>query len=146
MSAHKANIRWARGSATFAGGDYSRDHHWDFPGGESLRASAAAAYQGNPDLVDPEQAFAASLSACHMLTFLALAAQKRLVVDSYTDDAEAILGKNEQGRMAVAKVILRPRISFDGNPPSPEELARLHERAHRACFIANSVSTHVDIE
>ena len=110
-------------------------------------ASAAPAYLGNPQLVDPEEAFIASLSSCHMLTFLAIASRKRLVVESYIDEATGWLEKNASGGLAITRVVLRPRVVFSGDKsPSPEELAQLHDQAHHACFIANSVKTEVSVE
>ncbi|MDX1571418.1 MAG: OsmC family protein [Xanthomonadales bacterium] len=146
MESHKVTIHWERGDQSFEPEHYPRDHEWQFDGGERVKASAAAGFHGNPDCVDPEQAFTAALSACHMLTFLALASKKRIVVNAYDDQAEGFLGKNEDGRMAMVRVVLRPRIEFEGDPPDPEQLAQLHERAHKACFIANSVNTPVEIE
>ncbi|MHC4219882.1 MAG: OsmC family protein [Planctomycetota bacterium] len=147
MSEHRVTVLWERGGRDFTYEVYSRDHTWDFEGGAAISASAAPGYRGTPDLVDPEQAFVASLSSCHLLTFLALAAKKRFVVDSYTDTATGYLGKNEDGRLAVTKVELRPTIQFAGDKqPSYEELTELHERAHDLCFIANSVTTAISVE
>ena len=146
MSIHRATINWQRDGQSFELKSYSRDHIWQFPGGESLHASAAPAYAGNAALVDPEEAFTASLSSCHMLTFLALACSKGFVVNSYRDEAEGTLGKTEQGRLAMTRVVLRPRIEFEGTTPDAETMSGLHERAHKACFIANSVSTEVAVE
>ena len=146
MATHTATVRWERGDKPFELATYNRDHTWDFGSGETLNASAAPTYKGNPDFVDPEQAFVASLSSCHMLTFLALAANKGVVVNSYIDHAEGELGKNEDGRMAMTKVVLRPRIKYEGEGPDADTLEKLHERAHKACFIANSVTTEVVVE
>ena len=99
-----------------------------------------------PDAVDPEGAFTASLSACHMLWFLDLAAQAGFVVAAYRDDAEGTLAKGADGKWRMQRVALRPRIDFMGNQPTPAELADLHHRAHDACFIANSVTTEVVVE
>jgi organic hydroperoxide reductase OsmC/OhrA len=102
---------------------------------------------GKPDRVDPEQAFVAALSACHMLTFLAIAAKKRLVVDEYTDEAVGFLEKNDEGKLAMTRVTLRPRVRFAPDAaPSDEELAGLHQSAHKHCFIANSVKTRVSVD
>ncbi len=143
---HKAHIVWTNDGKPFEYKTYNRDHHWHYDGGVSHGASAAPDYLGNAALVDPEQAFTAALSACHMLTFLALAANKGLVVERYEDHAEGTLGKNDAGRMAMSKVILRPRITFSGDEPDEQLLEQLHERAHKACFIANSVTTPIEIE
>lgn len=146
MSIHKATINWQRDGLPFELKTYSRDHLWQFPGGESLRASAAPDFAGNPALVDPEDAFTASLSACHMLTFLALACSKGFVVNSYHDEAEGTLGKNEHGRLVMTQVVLRPKVEFEGTPPDADTLDSLHHRAHKACFISNSVNTEVSVE
>lgn len=147
MSEHRATLSWSRGAAAFNYETYSRDHVWHFSGGVEVPASAAPAYHGNPDRVDPEAALVAALSSCHMLTFLAIAARKRIVVESYGDDAMGFLEKNEDGRLAMTRVVLRPRVVFgDGKAVSKEDLERLHHAAHEGCFIANSVKTAVTIE
>ena len=151
MSEHRAQITWQRDEKPFTYEEYSRDHAWSFNGGSgggiSVPASAAAEYFGSTERVDPEQAFVASLSSCHMLTFLALAARKRYTVESYRDEAVGHLGKNDAGKMAVTRVVLRPEIVFSGeNRPSRDEISHLHERAHVHCFIANSVATEIVVE
>ncbi len=146
MSEHHASIRFAHSAGSFADKSFSRDHQWLFKGDQQLLASSAPAFNGNPNAVDPEDAFTASLASCHMLTLLALAAVKGFEVASYSDDAIGTLDKNEQGRMSMVRVVLRPRIEFTGRQPTIEELHGLHERAHKACFIANSVTTAVSVE
>ena len=146
MSEYKVNVTWKRTSAGFTYEEYNREHTWSFDAGIQVRASAAPAFRGKTDCVDPEEAFVASLSSCHMLTFLAIASRKRLVVDSYDDDAVGIMEKNAQGKLAVTRVVLRPKIRFSGATPSAEELAKLHDQSHHACFIANSVLTEVTVE
>ena len=147
MSEHTATIEWRRETPDFAYETYNRDHDWSFDAGITVRASAAPAYLGGASCVDPEEAFVASLSSCHMLTFLALAARKRYVVDRYRDRAAGVLGKDAAGNLAMTKVTLRPEVAFGGEEtPGPDELRQLHERAHHACFIANSVKTEVVVE
>lgn len=146
MSEHRATIDWQRGGSEFTYESYSRDHLWRFEGGVEVPASAAPDYLGGAERVDPEEAFVASLSSCHMLTFLALAARKRLVVDAYRDAAVGTMEKNAEGRLAITRVVLRPEVRFSGEPPSPEVLERLHHLAHEHCFIANSVRTDVRVE
>jgi organic hydroperoxide reductase OsmC/OhrA len=147
MSEHAVTVDWKRETPDFSYETYNRDHDWSFDAGITLRASAAPAYKGSETCVDPEEAFVASLSSCHMLTFLALAARKQYVVDRYRDEAVGILGKDAAGSLAMTKVTLRPHVVFGGEKaPSPEELRQLHDRAHHACFIANSVKTEVVIE
>jgi len=146
MSEHKATIKWARDGADFGYKTYSRDHVWRFDNGVETPASAAPAYLGNPQRVDPESAFVAALSSCHMLTFLALASNKGFVVDNYDDNAVGFLEKNANGKLAVTRVELRPRILFSGDKqPAQADLDWLHEKAHKECFIANSVTTKVSV-
>jgi organic hydroperoxide reductase OsmC/OhrA len=147
MSEHTALIDWKRETADFAYQTYNRDHNWTFDGGTTVRASAAPAYLGNVACVDPEEAFIASLSSCHMLTFLAIAARKRFVVDAYQDRAVGVLEKDSAGHLAIVRVTLRPAVTFSGeNVPTPDELEAVHDQAHHACFIANSVKTDVKVE
>ena len=147
MSEHKATIKWERNGADFGYKDYSRDHVWRFENGVEPAASAAPAYLGNPERVDPEAAFVAALSSCHMLTFLALASNKGFVVDSYEDAAVGTLEKNANGKLAVTRVELRPRVLFSGEKqPTQADLDWLHDKAHRECFIANSVTTKIGVE
>ncbi len=144
MSEHHATIDWTRNDTEFAYKSYTRDHRWRFEGGTVIEASATPAYLGNPDLVDPEEAFVASLSSCHMLTFLAFAAKKGFVVDAYRDEAIGTLEKNKDGNLAITRVTLRPEITFaPGAAPSADDLAALHDASHHACFIANSVKTKI---
>lgn len=147
MSEHTASISWKRETPEFTYDTYNRDHDWTFDGGTIVRASAAPAYKGSETCVDPEEAFVASVSGCHMLTFLAVACKRRFVVDEYRDEAVGILGKDEQGRLAITKITLQPHITFGGEKqPSPEDLRNLHDQAHHGCFIANSVKCEVVIE
>jgi organic hydroperoxide reductase OsmC/OhrA len=146
MSEHKATIVWARNGADFGYKTYPRDHAWRFDNGIEIPGSAAPAYLGNPDRVDPEGAFVAALASCHMLTFLALASNRGFVVDSYEDCAVGHLGKNANGKMAVIRVDLRPQITFSGaKRPAQTDLDWLHDKAHQECFIANSVNTEVHV-
>ena len=147
MSEHRATIRWTRETESFAYDDYSRSHSWAFPGGTVVEAASAPDYLGDPDRVDPEEALVAAISSCHMLTFLALASKKRFVVDRYDDPAVGVMEKNEDGKLAVTRVVLRPSVAFSGaRQPSPEDLERMHHQAHEHCFIANSVRTRIDVE
>ena len=145
MSEHSVTIDWNRDGRDFTYASYGRDHTWRFEGGALVNASAAPGYRGSPDLVDPEEAFVASLSSCHMLTFLALAAKNKLVVDRYSDRAVGHLEKNAEGRLAVTRVVLNPVIEFVGPKPTATQLAELHDSAHHHCFIANSVTTEVSV-
>jgi organic hydroperoxide reductase OsmC/OhrA len=146
MSEHRAHIAWRRTAHEFTPETYPRDHEWRFPGGSLVAASSAPEFKGNPERVNPEESFTAALASCHMLTFLALAAKRKLTVDHYEDDPVGTLARNAEGRTAMTQVVLRPRIRFGGEAPSPEALALLHEQAHKHCFIANSVLTEVVVE
>lgn len=146
MSEHLASIRWNRNDQPFDYEHYPRDHEVRFERGQRLTGSAAPAYFGSAEGVDPEEMLVAALSSCHMLTLLAIAAKKGWVVDTYEDDAVGTLGKNADGRAAVTHTVLRPRIVFAGDAPTAQELQKLHESAHRNCFIASSVKTEVTVE
>lgn len=147
MSEHKVSLQWNRGDAPFEYQKYSRDHTWEFDGGHEMQATAAPAYLGNPKNVDPEEAFVASLSSCHMLTFLAVACKKKFVLDEYSDNAVGVMEKNAEGKLAITKVTLRPKLKFSGEKqPTEQELDEMHHFAHDQCFIANSVKTEVTVE
>ena len=147
MSKHLASLRWNRNGKPFTCDGYSRDHEGIVGGGQRLTGSAAEAFLGSPEGVDPEEALVVALSSCHMLTLLAIAAKKGWTVESYDDDAEGTLGKNDAGKLSLTRVTLRPRIIFaEGKTPDAEALQRLHHQAHENCFIANSVKTEVVIE
>ena len=145
MSQHVVDVSWSRGEHEFTYQSYSRDHTWTFDGGDTVTASANPAYLGSEAAVDPEEAFVAALASCHMLTFLAIAAKKRFVVNSYDDHAVGVLAKNEAGRLAITKVTLSPRIAFAGAEPDATTLDQMHHLAHDQCFIANSVTTQVTV-
>jgi organic hydroperoxide reductase OsmC/OhrA len=146
---HRATVRWTReDGAAFTDGRYSRGHLWRFDGGLEVPASSAPSSVplpfSRPEAVDPEEAFVASLSSCHMLFFLHLAAKDGLVVDAYEDEAVGVMTRNERGKLFVSRVTLDPRIEFSGpKRPSPDQIADLHHRSHEECFIANSVWTEV---
>jgi organic hydroperoxide reductase OsmC/OhrA len=145
MSEHHASIRWVRSSESFAYPDYNRNHAWVFPGGTQIEASAAAQFLGHPDCVDPEEAFVAAISSCHMLTFLAICARKRIIVNRYRDDAVGFMEKNAGGKLAITRVRLIPEIEFENDPPGADLLRRLHHLSHQECFIANSVTTEIEV-
>lgn len=152
MSEHQAHIQWNRQSnERFTDQRYSRAHTWKFDGGITVAASSAVSAvplpYSKPENVDPEEAFVASLSSCHMLTFIWLAAKDKFVVDSYDDLAIGSLSRNERGRMAITSVRLRPKIVFSGEKlPVDADLERLHHAAHEQCFIANSVLTQITVD
>lgn len=150
MSEHRAIIEWVAQANDFEGfsvDSYRRDHLIRFENGVEIQGSAAPAFLGNPECVDPESLLVAALSNCHMLTFLAVANKQKIKIARYLDHAVGILEKNSDGKMAVTKVTLKPHIEFAGdNIPSMEQVWELHEKAHKACMIANSVKTEVYIE
>jgi organic hydroperoxide reductase OsmC/OhrA len=147
MSEHKVTLTWQRGDKPFEYQKYSRDHTWKFDGGHEMQASAAPAYLGNPQHVDPEEAYVASLSSCHMLTFLAIACKQKFLLDEYVDEAVGYMEKNPDGKLAITRVTLKPRLKFSGEKqPSGEELDKMNHAAHEQCFIANSVKTEITVE
>ncbi len=150
MSTYTANIIWKRNDDVFIGRKYSRAHQWKFDGGVSVPASASPHIVPLPYSVeanvDPEEAFVASISSCHMLFFLDISSKKKLVIDSYNDNAEGILEKDSDGKLAMTRVILNPTIHFSGKQPSEEVLHKIHHLAHQECFIANSVKTVVTVK
>ena len=150
MSTYHATIDW-RLDGDFASRRYSRVHTLTFEAGLTVAGTASPANvnprYGRPDALDPEQAFVASISSCHMLWFLDFAARGGFLVEAYRDEAEGTLAIGPEGKEMMTRVILRPRIQFTGERrPTPEELAHLHHQAHEACFIANSVKSEVEIE
>jgi organic hydroperoxide reductase OsmC/OhrA len=146
MSEHKVALKWKRGGAEFSYQRYPRDHTWAFDGGHVMTATAAPAYFGSPANVDPEEAFVAALASCHMLTFLSIACKQKFVLDSYEDEAVGHMEKNADGKLAITRVELHPKIAWSGNQrPSEEELDKMHHAAHENCFIANSVKTNVTV-
>jgi organic hydroperoxide reductase OsmC/OhrA len=148
MSDHRAQLRWKRTSPDFTWQSYNRAHDILFKDGAIvLPSSSAPEFRGDPERVDPEEAFVASLCGCHMLTFLAICARRRLTLDFYEDEAGGRLEKGEDGKLWMAHVTLRPLVRFAvGVEVSATQLAELHHLAHADCFIANSVKTEVAVE
>ena len=146
MSELSIELNWRRSEADLQPGKYSNAHSVRYNDLHELKADAAPDWGGDPANTNPEQAFAASLSSCHMMTFLALAAKAKWPVASYSDYAVAHLGKNAKGQMTVARVDLHPVVHFDtGFAIDAAELEKMHDRAHRYCFIANSLAESVEI-
>ena len=143
MAEHRIRLVWEKGDAPFTYNDYPRNHALSFKSGqETLTASASPAYKGDAGKADPEDLLVASLSSCHMLSFLAIACKKKVTVTHYEDDAVGFL-ENDNGKWRVSRVTLRPRVTCDANAAVLEEI---HHQAHEACFIANSVKTDVRVE
>lgn len=151
MGHHSARIEWQRGDDKFTDNRYSRVHAWSFDGGVRVPASASPSVVpvplSNPNAVDPEEAFVAALASCHMLWFLSIAAKRGFVVENYVDNAVGELAKNEEGRLAMVTVTLRPAVTFGDSPqPSRAEIEALHHDAHDACYLSNSVRTEINVE
>ena len=151
MATYTATVAWERGAAKFTDNRYPRAHRWTFDGGAVVPASSSPHVVPVPlsdaAAVDPEEAFIASLSSCHMLYFLFFAAKRGFVIDSYVDQAVGHMGKNEEGRTAMTSVVLKPQIQFSGGKmPTTTELKEMHDQAHHECYIANSVRTVVTVE
>ena len=151
MSTYTAGIRWSRGGQKFTDNRYSRAHTWRFDGGAVVPASSSPAVVPLPmseaGAVDPEEAFVASLSSCHMLWFLSIAAKQGYTVDAYADDASGVMAKNAAGKLAMTTVTLRPLVTFSGAKlPDRAALDALHHAAHGECFIAASIRSEVIIE
>jgi organic hydroperoxide reductase OsmC/OhrA len=151
MPTYSATIRWQRNGAAFTDQRYSRAHAWHFDGGAVVPGSSSPHTVPLPysdaAAVDPEEAFVAALSSCHLLWFLHLAAKAGFVVEHYEDCADGVMAKNGEGRMAMTLVTLRPHAAFAGEKqPSRTEVEALHHRAHEECFIANSVKSEVRCE
>ncbi|HEX8307221.1 MAG TPA: OsmC family protein [Allosphingosinicella sp.] len=149
MADYLATIDW-RSDGGFREGRYSRAHSWSFDGGAVVKGSASPhvvpAPMSDPAGVDPEEALVASVSACHMLWFLHRARDSGLDVATYRDEALGTMGRDSEGRMAMTRIVLRPKIAFEGEAPDPETLAKLHHEAHERCFIANSLRTEIVVE
>jgi organic hydroperoxide reductase OsmC/OhrA len=151
MPEHKSVVVWSRDGAVFTDNRYSRGHRWMFDGGVEVPASSSPHVVPLPlsvaAAVDPEEAFVASLSSCHMLWFLSIAARRGFVVESYRDEAAGLLGKDASGILAMTRVTLRPEVHFTGDPrPTADELTAMHHEAHEQCFLARSVKTDVRCE
>ena len=151
MAEHRATIDWANPNEEFTRGRYSREHTWAFDGGVVVQASPSPAVVpapwSNEAAVDPEEAYVASVSSCHMLTFLHVSSRKGFAIERYTDEAVGVLSKNDDGAYWLSSITLRPRVTYAGEvSPTAEEEQRLHHLAHEQCFIANSIQTEVIVE
>jgi organic hydroperoxide reductase OsmC/OhrA len=148
MDEYVAEVGWQRGQQDFLDNQYSRRHWLRFDSGQEIAASSSPHVVpvplSDPNALDPEEAFIASLSSCHMLWFLSIAAKRRFLVDTYHDRVSGQMGKNEAGKLYIAKVILRPEVSFSGERlPTREQIEQMHQQAHEECFIASSVKSEV---
>jgi organic hydroperoxide reductase OsmC/OhrA len=150
MSEHRATISWTRQGPDFLRGQYSREHTWTFDGGVRVAASPSPsevpAPWSNAANVDPEEAYVAAISSCHMLTFLYVAYQQGFLVESYHDEAVGVMTRGDTGTRWVSLVTLHPRIVYGGDKqPTVADEERLHHAAHEQCFIANSIRTEVTV-
>jgi organic hydroperoxide reductase OsmC/OhrA len=148
---YRATVSWRlQQGDDYAKGRYSRGHEWRFDGGVTVPASSSPGVVPLPfsreDAVDPEEAFIAAISSCHMLTFIDLARRAGVGVLSYEDEAVGVMERVGRQRMAITRVTLRPRIEYEGAPPEQAKLDELHDHAHELCFIANSVKTEIRVE
>jgi organic hydroperoxide reductase OsmC/OhrA len=148
MAEYRATVSWERDGARFVDNRYSRGHRWEFDGGVQVSASSSPHVVPLPysveNAVDPEEAFVAALSSCHMLWFLSIAAKQGYVIDRYMDAAVGVMGRDAEGKEAMLEVRLRPAATFSGaKQPSDDQLVKLHDAAHAECFIANSVKSRV---
>jgi organic hydroperoxide reductase OsmC/OhrA len=150
MHQYDATILWQRDGQQFVDNRYSRAHEWQFDGGARVAASSSPSSVPLPMSVaanvDPEEALVAATASCHMLFFLSFAARAGFVVERYADPAFGVMDKNAEGRMAITRIVLRPQIQFAGTPPSADAQARLHDDAHRHCYIANSLKAEVTVQ
>lgn len=146
MSLHHTTIDWQRTPHATGADTYSRNHLATLNGGQAVAVSASSEYKGDPDCADPEQLLLTALASCHMLTFLAIAEFQGYRVECYRDNPIARLEKNAEGRMAVTRIELSPQVRFDGDKqPDDAALAKLHDGAHRNCFIAHSITARVTV-
>lgn len=149
--AYEVKVSWQKQEEeNFIDNKYNRTHTWSFDGGVDITASASPHIvplpMSNENAVDPEEAFVSAVSSCHMLLFLSLAASRKLLVESYEDNAVGVLGKNEEGKTAMTRITLHPKVVFgEMENVSSEEVIQIHEEAHNRCFIANSVRTRIEI-
>jgi organic hydroperoxide reductase OsmC/OhrA len=151
MATYTAEVLWSRLGQKFIDNQYSRKHILRFDGGIEVAGSSSPQVvplpYSAPDAIDPEEAFVSSLSSCHMLWFLSIAANQGFVVDAYHDIAEGVMEKNSHGKFMMSIVTLRPEVKFSGErQPTSYEIEQMHHQAHDECFIANSVKTEVRCE
>ncbi len=147
MSEHTIVLTWKKQTESFAYKDYNRDHQWDFGHGLLVNASSAPEFLGNPHCADPEQAFAAALSSCHMLFFIAICSKKRFTLNNYVDHATAYLEKDAAGELVISKVVLKPEVTFAADIEIKQSvIEKIHHQAHEKCFLAKSVKSEVIVE
>jgi organic hydroperoxide reductase OsmC/OhrA len=147
VSEHKVRIEWSASPHAHKPETYSRDHKAIFSEQVSIAVSAAPEYLGNSDFADPEQLLVNALASCHMLYFLAIAEGSGYAVQSYRDEAVGVVSKSPDGFQWVSQITLKPQVTFSSEKkPDQAQLARLHDRAHRGCFIANSIKSEFAVD
>ena len=152
MSEYFAKVNWERKpTEVYIDNKYSRGHEWTFDGGITVKASSSPHIVPLPysveENVDPEEAFIATLSSCHMLFFLSIAAKNKYIVDSYVDNAVGVMKKGRDGKISMTKVTLKPYVQFSGEKtPTLDQLEVMHHQSHEQCFLANSVKTEIVTE
>lgn len=146
MSIHQAQIKWTSQNSDFSYENFSRSHTIKFKK-DALNGTGSTEFPGNPEGTNPEEMLLAALLSCHMMTFLAIASKKRLPVLQYEDEGTVFLEKNNDGMLAVTKVILKPKVQFSGPQiPNSSDISSIHEKAHKYCVIANSIKAHIEIQ
>ncbi len=145
MSKHVAKIVWNKSTESFKYPDYNREHDWLFDNDSVVKASASPKFKGKEEYVDPEEAFVAALSSCHMLTFLAICSRQNIIVKSYDDEAEGYLELNNEKKLVLTKVYLNPKVEFETEIDF-ELLKEIHHQSHNDCFLANSVKTEIEVK
>ena len=147
MNEISIELKWHIGDSEFTNGKYSTEHSIKINNQISLQADSAPEYGGNKKNLNPEQSLAAAVSSCHMMTFLALAAKMKWPVKTYKDTAIATLGKNLKGLMSVIEIELNPKVEFsNGFTVEDSKMREVQDRAHRYCFISNSLSNEVKVK
>jgi organic hydroperoxide reductase OsmC/OhrA len=148
MTTFSAQVAWERAEGSFTDGRYSRGHSWTFDGGLTIPASASPHNVALPfavaENVDPEEAYVAALSSCHMLFYLWIASKKRIGIESYVDDAMGVM-ETVDGKTLVSRVELKPRVVYSGEAPTRKAEEQMHNQAHELCFLANSVKTVIEV-
>lgn len=146
MSTHTANINWQRHPHSSDSNTYSRNHLVKLNGDQKVKVSASEEFKGDPNCADPEQMLISAVSSCHMLFFLAVADFQGFFVESYEDNPVGYLEKNSKGGMEITRITLNPEIVFsDDNQPDLETINKIHAKAHKSCFIRNSITANVEV-
>ena len=154
---YRTRLEWV-GSTAVGYDHYDRGHRlWAVTdtgpvapaGPDGLHLSSDPAFLGDPARLNPEQLLVAALSSCHFLSFVAIAARRRLDVVAYADDADGEMPEDDRPTR-VTRVVLHPQVTFRAtdaaSPPTADAVATLHHKAHQQCYVANSVTTEILVE